>query len=81
MSKLFVLLSLSLVSARPSGCRRSDCPTTGGSVIGGMGRGIGKGPPMSMFIWLDYSERERRKMLDVVDLFREHDINPQPRST
>jgi len=29
---------------------------------------------MSAFVWLDYSERERRKMLDVVDLFREHDI-------
>ena len=28
---------------------------------------------MSTFVWLDYSERERRKMLDVVDLFREHD--------
>jgi hypothetical protein len=28
---------------------------------------------MSAFVWLDYSERERRKMLDVVDLFREHD--------
>jgi hypothetical protein len=27
---------------------------------------------MSAFVWLDYSERERRKMLDVVDLFREH---------
>ena len=26
---------------------------------------------MSAFVWLDYSERERRKMLDVVDLFRE----------
>ena len=25
---------------------------------------------MSAFVWLDYSERERRKMLDVVDLFR-----------
>ncbi len=24
-------------------------------------------------VWLDYSERERRKMLDVIDLFREHD--------
>jgi hypothetical protein len=28
---------------------------------------------MSAFMWLDYSERERRNMLDVVDLFREHD--------
>jgi hypothetical protein len=29
---------------------------------------------MCAFVWLDYSERERRKMLDVVDLFREHGI-------
>jgi hypothetical protein len=29
---------------------------------------------MSAFVWLDYSERERRKMLDVVDLFKEHDM-------
>ena len=28
---------------------------------------------MSQFVWLDYSEHERRKMLDVIDLFREHD--------
>jgi hypothetical protein len=28
---------------------------------------------MSAFVWLDYSEREHRKMLDVIDLFREHD--------
>jgi hypothetical protein len=28
---------------------------------------------MSAFVRLNYSERERRKMLDVVDLFREHD--------
>ena len=28
---------------------------------------------MSVFVWLDYSEHERRKMLDIVDLFREHD--------
>lgn len=28
---------------------------------------------MSSFVWLDCSERKRRKMLDVVDLFREHD--------
>jgi len=28
---------------------------------------------ISAFVWLDYSERERRKMLDVIDLFREHD--------
>jgi hypothetical protein len=27
---------------------------------------------MSAFVWLDYSERERRKMLDVIDVFREH---------
>ncbi|MDR3405888.1 MAG: DUF6361 family protein [Chthoniobacter sp.] len=26
---------------------------------------------MSSFLWLDYSERERRKMLEVVDLFKE----------
>jgi len=26
---------------------------------------------------LDYSERERRKMLDVVDLFREHDTRDE----
>ena len=30
---------------------------------------------MSEFVWLDYSERERRKMLDIVDLFREHDTD------
>lgn len=29
---------------------------------------------MSAFVWLDYSESERRKMLDIVDLFREHDL-------
>jgi len=28
---------------------------------------------MSVFVWLGFSERERRKMLDVVDAFREHD--------
>ena len=27
---------------------------------------------MSSFTWLDYSERERRQMLDVIDLFKEH---------
>jgi hypothetical protein len=27
---------------------------------------------MSAFVWLDYSERERRKMLDFIDVFREH---------
>lgn len=32
---------------------------------------------MSSFVWLDYSERERRKMLDVVDLFREKDTRDE----
>ena len=32
---------------------------------------------MSTFAWLDYSERERRKMLDVVDLFRERDTRDE----
>jgi hypothetical protein len=32
---------------------------------------------MSTFVWLDYSERERRKMLDVVDLFTEHDTRDE----
>jgi hypothetical protein len=32
---------------------------------------------VSAFVWLDYSERERRKMLDVVDLFREHDTRDE----
>ena len=32
---------------------------------------------MSEFVWLDYSERERRKMLDIVDLFREHDTRDE----
>jgi hypothetical protein len=32
---------------------------------------------MSAFAWLDYSERERRKMLDVVDLFRERDTRDE----
>ena len=32
---------------------------------------------MSAFVWLDYSERERRKRLDVVDLFREHDTRDE----
>jgi len=32
---------------------------------------------MSVFAWLDYSERERRRMLDVVDLFREHDTRDE----
>ena len=31
----------------------------------------------SAFVWLDYSERERRNMLDVVDLFREHDTRDE----
>jgi hypothetical protein len=29
------------------------------------------------FIWLDYSEKDRRKMLDVVDLFKEHDTRDE----
>lgn len=32
---------------------------------------------MSAFVWLDYSERDRRKMLDVVDLFKEHDTRDE----
>lgn len=32
---------------------------------------------MARFVWLDYSERERRKMLEVVDLFREHDTRDE----
>src|SRR5258708_7276325 len=32
---------------------------------------------MSALVWLDYSERERRKMLDVVDLFRERDTRDE----
>ncbi len=32
---------------------------------------------MSSFTWLDYSERDRRKMLDVVDLFREKDTRDE----
>ena len=32
---------------------------------------------MSQFAWLDYSEHERRKMLDIVDLFREHDTRDE----
>ena len=31
----------------------------------------------SAFVWLDYSERERRKLLDVVDLLREHDTRDE----
>jgi hypothetical protein len=30
-----------------------------------------------MFAWLDYSERERQKMLSVVDAFREHDTRDE----
>ena len=37
-----------------------------------------RGVMMSAFVWLDYSRRrERRKMLDVVDLFREHDTRDE----
>ena len=32
---------------------------------------------MSSFLWLDYSERERRKMLEVVDLFKERDTRDE----
>ena len=32
---------------------------------------------MSSFLWLDYSERERRKMLEVIDLFKEHDTRDE----
>jgi len=32
---------------------------------------------MATFEWLDYSERERRKMLDVIDVFREHDTRDE----
>lgn len=32
---------------------------------------------MSSFTWLDYSERERRKMLEVVDLFKERDTRDE----
>ena len=35
------------------------------------------GGMMSAFVWLDYSESERRKMLEVVDLFREHDTRDE----
>ena len=31
----------------------------------------------STFTWLDYSEHERRKMLDVIDLFRERDTRDE----
>ena len=32
---------------------------------------------MSSFTWLDYSEHERRKVLDVIDLFREKDTRDE----
>jgi hypothetical protein len=32
---------------------------------------------MSAFLWLDYSEKERRKMLDVVNSFRERDTRDE----
>lgn len=32
---------------------------------------------MSSFSWLDYSERDRRKMLEVVDLFKERDTRDE----
>lgn len=32
---------------------------------------------MSAFVWLDYSERERWKVLDIVDLCREHDLRDE----
>ena len=32
---------------------------------------------MSSFTWLDYSEKERRKMLEVVDLFKERDTRDE----
>ncbi len=32
---------------------------------------------MSSFTWLDYSERERRKMLEVVDLFKERETRDE----
>jgi hypothetical protein len=31
----------------------------------------------STFTWLDYSEGERRKMLDVIDLFREKETRDE----
>lgn len=39
--------------------------------------GEAPGAFMSQFVWLDYSEHERRKMLDIVDLFREHDTRDE----
>ena len=32
---------------------------------------------ISSFTWLDYSEQERRKMLDVVDLFKEQNTRDE----
>src|SRR5882762_6519151 len=32
---------------------------------------------MSEFVWLDYSEKDRRRMLEVVDLFKEHDTRDE----
>jgi hypothetical protein len=32
---------------------------------------------MSSFTWLDYSEHDRRRMLDIVDLFREQDTRDE----
>jgi hypothetical protein len=32
---------------------------------------------MSEFVWLDYSEKERRKMIELVDLFKEHDTRDE----
>jgi hypothetical protein len=32
---------------------------------------------MSSFTWLNYSEHERRKMLDVVDLFKEREARDE----
>jgi hypothetical protein len=32
---------------------------------------------MSSFTWLDYSERDRRKMLDVIDLFKERETRDE----
>jgi hypothetical protein len=32
---------------------------------------------MSQFVWLDYSEHERRKMLDIIDLFRERETRDE----
>jgi len=34
-------------------------------------------PTMSLFTWLDYSEKERRRMTDLVDVFREKDTRDE----